>query len=171
MRLPASAAVLMLATTAAAFQSANAPAAFAQAASATVAQGITISGMVAHPGKIDAATLGAFKQIAYDGSFNSMSGRQAHRWTGPLLRDVLDKASVTDEPGKRTTMRHVILARGSDGYAAAIALGEIDPKGEGKQVIVALTQDGTPLKAPRLIVAGDASLTRCVHDLVSLEVR
>ena len=135
------------------------------------AQSIAVTGLVAHPGPIDAAALSALKQVTFKGSFNSMSGQQTHSWTGPLLLDVLDRASITDEPGKRTRMRHVILARGTDGYAAAVALGEIDPKGEAKQVIVALTQDGTKLKAPRLVVPNDASFTRAVHDLAVIEVR
>lgn len=141
------------------------------AAAPALAQSVTVSGLVTRPGPMNAASLSALRQITYSGSFNSMSGRQTHRWTGPLLLDVLDHAGITDEPGKRTRTRHVILARGTDDYAAAVAIGEIDPKGEGKQVIVALTQDGAPMKAPRLVVPGDASLTRCVHDLAVLEVR
>jgi DMSO/TMAO reductase YedYZ molybdopterin-dependent catalytic subunit len=143
----------------------------AQAQAQAPAHMITISGMVAHAGPMDDAALAALKQVHYKGRFNSMSGEQTHDWTGPLLLDVLDRAGLTDEPGKRTHIRHVILARGSDGYAAALAIGEIDPKAEGKQVIVALTQDGRTLDAPRLVVPGDASLTRCVHDLTVIEVR
>jgi hypothetical protein len=120
---------------------------------------------------VDMQSLATLKQTSVSGSFDSMSGRQTHRWTGPLLLDVLNRAGITDAPGKRTHMRHVILASGKDGYGAAIALGEIDPHGEGKPVIVALTQDGKAMKAPRLVVQGDASLTRSIHDLTSLDVR
>jgi hypothetical protein len=127
--------------------------------------------MVAHPGAVGTSALAGLKQVTYTGSFDSMSGKQTHRWTGPSLLDVLNQAGITDAPGKRTHMRHVILARGSDGYAAALAIGEIDPKGEGKQAIIALTQDGKPLRAPRLVVPGDASLTRAVHDVVEIQVR
>jgi thioredoxin reductase len=132
---------------------------------------VAVSGLVAHPGKIDMRALAALKQTTVAGTYDSMSGKQTHSWSGPLLLDVVGTAGITDEPGKRTHMRHVILATGSDGYGAAIALGEIDPKAEGKHVIVAVVQDGKPLKAPRVIVPGDASLTRCVHDLAVLDVR
>ena len=135
------------------------------------AQSVAIGGLVAHPGAVDISVLAALKQTSVSGSFDSMSGKQTHRWTGPLLLDVLNHAGMTDEPGKRTHMRHVILASGKDGYGAAIALGEIDPHGENKPVIVALTQDGETLKAPRLVVHGDVSLTRSVHDLESLDVK
>ncbi len=141
------------------------------AAGAARAQSVMVKGMVAHPGAMDMTALSALKQTSFSGSFDSMAGKQTHRWTGPLLLDVLNQAVITDAPGKRTHIRHAILAEGSDGYAAAIAIGEIEPKGAGKPVIVALTQDGKPMKAPRLIVPGDASLTRCVHDLAVLEVR
>ena len=135
------------------------------------AQTIAITGLVAHPGPMDAKALAALPQTTVTGTFNSMAGKQTHTWSGPKLLDILNRAGLTDEPGKRTRMRHVILAIGTDSYAAAIALGEIDPKGEAKNVIVALAQDSTPLKTPRLVVPNDASLTRCVHDLASLEVR
>jgi DMSO/TMAO reductase YedYZ molybdopterin-dependent catalytic subunit len=135
------------------------------------AQNVTVSGRVTHAGPMDVTALSALKQVSFKGSFNSMSGAQTHSWTGPLLLDVLDHAGLTDEPGKRTHIRHVILARGADGYAAALAIGEIDPKGEGKQVLVALTQDGKALKTPRLVVPGDKSFTRSVHDLTVIEVR
>ena len=133
------------------------------------APSLTVTGMVAHPGA--AGALNSLKQVTFGGSFDSMSGRQTHSWTGPLLLDVLNQAGMTDAPGKRTHMRHVIIAQGSDGYAAAIAIGEIDPRGEGKQAIVALTQDGTPLRAPRLVVPGDKSFTRAVHDLAEIKVQ
>jgi hypothetical protein len=135
------------------------------------AQSVMVKGLVAHPVALDSTALSALKQTSFSGSFDSMAGKQTHRWTGPLLLDVLNQAVITDEPGKRTHIRHVILAEGLDGYAAAIAIGEIEPKGEGKSVMVALTQDDKPMKAPRIVVPGDASFTRCVHDLAVLEVR
>jgi hypothetical protein len=129
---------------------------------------VQVSGMVAHPGPV---ALDGLKQVPVAASFQTMGGKQAHRWSGPLLLDVLAAASVTDEPGKKTHMRHVILARGADGYAVSVAIGEIEKVGEGKQVIVALTEDDKPLAAPRLVVPGDAHFARGVHDLVGLEVR
>jgi hypothetical protein len=115
--------------------------------------------------------LATLKPVSVAASFHTMHGAEAGQWSGPLLLDVLQQASITDAPGKRTHMRHVIIATGADGYGAAIAIGEIDPKGAGKQVIVAVAQDGKPLATPRLVVPGDASFTRGVRDLVGLEVR
>jgi hypothetical protein len=38
-------------------------------------------------------------------------------------------------------------------------------------VIVALREDDKPMAAPRLVVPGDSSFTRGVHDLAGLDVR
>ncbi|MEJ0044890.1 MAG: hypothetical protein WDN04_01095 [Rhodospirillales bacterium] len=104
-------------------------------------------------------------------SFKAKGGVEAHRWSGPLLLDVVGVAAVTDEPGRKTHMRHVIMARGADGYVVAVAIGEIEPIAEGKQVIVALREDGAALAAPRLVVPGDAHFARGVQGLVALEVK
>jgi hypothetical protein len=139
-------------------------------AGAAVAQmpSVAVTGMVGHPGPV---ALSALKPVAVSASFHTMHGEQSHRWSGPLLLDVVNAASVVDAPGKRTHMQHVILARGADGYAVAIAIGEIEHAGEGKQVIVALREDDKPMAAPRLVVPGDSSFTRGVHDLAGLDVR
>jgi hypothetical protein len=135
---------------------------------AAAAPAVQVSGLVAHPGPV---ALAGLKQVDVAASFQAKGGRQAHRWSGPRLLDVLGVAGVTDEPGRKTHMRHVILARGADGYAVAVAIGEIEPVGEGKQVIVALREDDVPLEAPRLVVPGDAHFARGVRGLVALEVR
>jgi hypothetical protein len=129
---------------------------------------VQVSGMVAHAGPV---ALAGLPQVTVAAGFKTMHGPQSHHWTGPLLASVVAAAGVQDEPGKRTHMRHVVLAVGNDGYAAAIALGEFDPMAEGKQIIVAVREDDAPMAAPRLVVPGDASFTRGVHDLVTLEVR
>jgi hypothetical protein len=137
-------------------------------AAAPPAPSVQVTGMVAHPGPV---VLGSLKQASYSGSFHAMGGQQTHRWSGPLLLDVLAAANVTDAPGKKTHMRHIILARGADGYIVAVAIGEIEPIGEGKQVIVATREDDKPLAAPRLVVPGDSHLARGVRDLQGLEVQ
>jgi hypothetical protein len=92
-------------------------------------------------------------------------------FTGALLWTVIDQAGWVDGAGKNATLRHTILVTGSDGYAAALSEGEIDPKLEGKQVILAYEKDGQPLDAPRLVVPGDAHAARSVHDVVGIDVR
>jgi hypothetical protein len=73
--------------------------------------------------------------------------------------------------GKNAALRHTILVIGSDGYAVALSEGEVDPKLEGKQVILALTKNGTALDQPQLVVPLDAHASRDVHDVVGIEIK
>ena len=53
-----------------------------------------------------------------------------------LRQPVAELAAPVDEPGRNTSLRHTLLAHGRDGYAVALAIGELDPHMAGKQVIV-----------------------------------
>lgn len=133
---------------------------------------LSISGSVAHPQVYDASALeklpathvvvttegehGGPKQAAYD---------------GVLLWLLLDKAGLVDAPGKKTKPLHVFLARGADGYAVALSIGEIAPMYEAKQVIVAYAQDGKALDGLKLVVPGDKRAARFVHDLANIDVK
>ena len=144
--------------------------AFATASSeAAIPLGIT--GMVHHELALSAADIAGLPQVTVQASFETMHGKQDHHWTGPLLWTLVQKAALRDEPGPRTGARHAILVTGKDGYAATIAIGEIDPALEGKQVILAIATDGPALTGPKLIVPGDRHGARDVHDVVSIMVR
>ncbi len=96
---------------------------------------------------------------------------QKNNFTGALLWAVVNAAAPADESGPRSHLQHTLLARGRDGYAVALAIGELDPEFEGKQVLVAYAQDGKKLPALRLVVPVDAKAGRSVRDLVSIEIR
>jgi hypothetical protein len=76
-------------------------------------------------------------------------------------------------PKKNASLRHPILITGRDGYAAALALGEIDPPLRGQSVIVAYAGGDPPASfaALRLVVPGDAHGGHNVRDIASIEVR
>ncbi len=84
---------------------------------------------------------------------------------------LIDKAGTVEETGHGAYLQHVVIARGIDGYGVAIAIGEIEPKFEGKQVIVAYQKDGVTLPSLRLIIPGDAHAGRDVRDLTELTLR
>jgi hypothetical protein len=63
-----------------------------------------------------------------------------------------------------------ILAIGADGYRAAVSWGEISPELAATPVLVAYTEDGVPLDAPRFVVPGDIAGSRYVSQLVELRV-
>ncbi len=83
-----------------------------------------------------------------------------------LLWTLVNNAGlVTPAKPRNAILRHVFfVTSGADGYSTAISIGEVHPALGNDQVIVALTKDGAPLDAPRLVVPGDAHASRGVHD-------
>ena len=141
-----------------------APAASAQDAPAA---GLVIQGQVGHPRTLALPDLMALPRVTVTLAHDA----QKASYTGALLWAVVSAAAPTNLPGDRTHVQHTVLARGKDGYAVALAIGELDPNLEGKQVLVAYERDGKPLPAPRLVVPGEAHPARSVKDLVAIEVR
>lgn len=95
---------------------------------------------------------------------------------GVPLMDLLAKEGVPhghDLRGK--ALSDYIVATGSDGYKAVLALAEVDPDFHPGEVLVADQMDGKPLDAKtgpfRLVVTEDKRPARSVHNLVSIEVR
>ncbi|HEY0207031.1 MAG TPA: molybdopterin-dependent oxidoreductase, partial [Acetobacteraceae bacterium] len=91
---------------------------------------------------------------------------------GPLLWTVLAHAGAVDSTKHQGDVRGAVLLAGQDGYTAILALGELSPQFEGKQVILALRVDGQPLELGhlRVVVPGDMRGGRGVHDLVQVRV-
>ncbi len=139
-------------------------------AAAAPSTSVQISGLVQHPQTFTLDAIRALPAPHVDATFTTMHGQDHHIWTGALLWDVVTKAGLKDEPGKRTTMRHVLLVRGTDGYTAAIAIGEIDPMLAGNQIILAYRAEAD-LPSLRLIVPGDKHGARDVHDVAGIEIR
>ncbi len=105
-------------------------------------------------------------------SFGTDHGKLNVAFAGPLLWTVLSAAHAVDPTNPKAAVRDYLLVTGSDGYAAVIALGEIAPAFENKQVILAETLNGAPLGPShlRLVVPGDARGGRSVRDVVSIAV-
>jgi DMSO/TMAO reductase YedYZ molybdopterin-dependent catalytic subunit len=134
---------------------------------------VVVRGDVEHRLKLTAADLAALPQVSVTVSFLSGSGSQSHTFTGPLLLDVIDLAGPGFDPAiKNDKLAHVVTATGSDGYRATVAWGELDPDFENNQILLAITQDGTPLgdAGPRLVVPGDSHGGRYVSDVVNLRL-
>jgi len=91
---------------------------------------------------------------------------------GPLLWTVLEKAGVIDLAKRRDRVSQTIMIVGRDGYHAVLALAEIAPEFEAKQVILVERMDGTPLDADhlRMVVPLDKRGGRSVRDVVRIEV-
>ena len=132
---------------------------------------LALSGHIAHPRSYSAKDLAVLPQVSVDVPANGSPQAPTTHLTGVLVWPLLDAAGWSDVPGRKTYLQHVILARGKDGYAVALSIAELDPGFEGKQVIVAMAQDGKPLDHPELVVPGDHRAGRRVKDIVALDVQ
>lgn len=140
-------------------------------ATPVVAQSIAVSGAAAHPGAIAFDALKAMPPVTVTVSQQTDRGPASGSFTGVLLWTLIQNAAPIDAPGKNGYLRHTFLIEGSDGYAAAISQGEIDPRLEGKQIILAWSKDDQPLAAPELVVPGDAHAARRVHDVAGIVIQ
>ena|SRR5689334_17380460 len=135
---------------------------------------VTITGDVEHELHLSRDELREMSQTNVSVSFQTHHGKEAGRFSGVLLWQLLEQASMSDDGEKGASLRHTILVYGSDGYAVALSAGEISPEFAGKAVILALAKNGKPLDPHdglQLIVPGDKRGGRAVHDVVSIDVR
>ncbi len=141
-----------------------------QAISVTSSLAVSLTGVKA-PAQLWIDDLKKLPQITVTISQATDHGAVNATFTGALLWTVIDNAGWINGPEKNAYLRHTVLVTGKDGYMAALSEGEIDPKLEGKQVILAVSKNGAPLERPRLVVPGDAHASRDVHDVFSIEVK
>jgi hypothetical protein len=109
-------------------------------------------------------------------SFHNVHTKADESYSGVPLIDLLASLGVPhgkDLRGKG--LSEYIVATGSDGYKAVLALAEVDPEFHPGDVIVADAMDGKPLddkNGPfKLVVTEDKRPARSVHNLVSIEVK
>jgi DMSO/TMAO reductase YedYZ molybdopterin-dependent catalytic subunit len=119
---------------------------------------------------MSAEDIAALPMIQLNIGFATEHGPRQANFEGPLLWTVLDHAHAIDPAKPRESVRQTILLTGQDGYTAVLAVGEISPEFENKQVILAERMDGKPLDHPRIVVPGDKRGGRGVHDLVRIAV-
>ena len=132
---------------------------------------VTVSGAVAKPLTLTPAALAAEPQTSLHVEFNTEHGPQSADFAGVPLWSVLQQAGLVAGSAKGGKLRHGILVVGTDGYGALLSEGELDPDFAGRQVILALTQNGQPIKdGIRLVVPGDKKGGRSVRGVATIEV-
>ena len=133
------------------------------------ADGVSVTAPKAASSQLTTATLSRLPMTKIDVSFGTDHGALHASFTGPLLWVVLGAAQI--KTGK-DVVRDIVLVTGNDGYTASIALGEISPAFENKQIILAEAMNSKPLGAAhwRLVVPGDARGGRSVRDVVAIAV-
>jgi DMSO/TMAO reductase YedYZ molybdopterin-dependent catalytic subunit len=133
---------------------------------------VVLDGQVQKSGQLRESDLKALPATTESVSFMTGKGAETGSYTGVLLWTLLTNATIIEEP--KTHLSHIVMVTGSDGYAVSFSIGELDPKFEGKQVILAYAKDGQPLGPDdglRLIVPRDVHGGRAVKDVVHIEVR
>jgi DMSO/TMAO reductase YedYZ molybdopterin-dependent catalytic subunit len=128
---------------------------------------VKLDGAVKMPASFTLAQLQAMPAVSVDVTYE---GQGKSTWKGVALAPLIDAAGTVEEKGGGAYLRHMIVAKGTDGYASGIAIGEIDTKFEGKHVIIAYEKDGQPLDSLRLVVPGDAHAGRAVRDLMEITI-
>lgn len=109
-------------------------------------------------------------------TFHNVHTKADETYTGVALTDLLAKyGAPTGDKLRGKGLSDYIVATGSDGYKVVLSLAETDPSFHPGNVIVADTMDGKPIgdkDGPfRLVVTEDKRPARCVHNLVSIELR
>jgi hypothetical protein len=133
---------------------------------------VVVTGAVRHPGiTLTLAQLRAMPTHTVMVSFGTAKGTESRTETGVPLATLLDQLGLATDPARKDDdLSFAVLAIGADGYRALVSYGEISPAYGNCGVLVSLTQDGTPLAQPRLIVPGDVKGGRDVTDLVRLQI-
>jgi len=132
---------------------------------------VVVSGAVHQPVILSLDALRAYPPRTQAVSFGSAKGQESHTYQGAALTDVMAKADVVMAPAvKNPQLRLAVVASGADGYQAVVSWGEFSPDFGAIPILLAYTEDGQPLTAPRLVVPGDKKGGRYVSGLTGLKV-
>jgi DMSO/TMAO reductase YedYZ molybdopterin-dependent catalytic subunit len=134
--------------------------------------GITVVGPSHPPVNVTLGELSRLPTTQIHTNFLTERGPHSASFEGPLLWAVLEKAGVIDPAQHRNQVSQTVVILGRDGYRAVLALGEIAPEFEAKQVILAERMDGKPLDADhlRVVVPLDKRGGRSVREVARIEV-
>lgn len=151
---------------------AAAPALSADPTVAAAPAGIVVAREAGPEHVVTADELGALATVQVTVAVEPGHGPPQRSYEGPLLWAVLDHTGAIDAAKVREQVRPTVLITGRDGYRAILALGEITPEFEGKQVIIAERMDGQALGPDhlRIVVPGDKRGGRGVRDVVRIVV-
>lgn len=143
----------------------------ASATPARVAGAVTISGAVAEQMTVSLADLRAYPAQTQQVSYEGAGKHQEHTYVGASVFDILTAAKPQiDQTAKNGIIRLAVLGTASDGYQAAFSWGEFEPGFHNTPILIAYTEDGQDLQAPRLVVPGDARGGRYLDDVSNLDV-
>jgi PEP-CTERM motif len=135
----------------------------------------TVTGDGVAPTTYDLVTLSALPETTETVTFKTGAGPHTGIFTGPTLWNLLNGVGLQTPAVKNGALRQYVIAEGSDGYTALLALGELNPNfgGSNPQVLVAYQENNAPLGPAgfaRIVAAKDNFGGRYVSNLADLQV-
>ncbi|WP_328877293.1 molybdopterin-dependent oxidoreductase [Streptomyces sp. NBC_00299] len=135
---------------------------------------LALTGDLVRPARLTVSDLLAWPQHEAEVSFEcATSGIRHHRFTGPLLHDVLSAAGPGFDPARRKDrLRFLIAVSGADGHHALLSWAEIDPDFGRAPVLLAVGIDDTSLDraGPQLVLPQDRCGARHISGITAIRV-
>ncbi|MFD0004440.1 molybdopterin-dependent oxidoreductase [Streptomyces sp. NPDC127178] len=135
---------------------------------------LALTGDLIRPARLTASDLLVWPQHEAEVSFEcATSGIRHHRFTGPLLHDVLSAAGPGFDPARRKDrLRFLIAVSGADGRHALLSWAEIDPDFGRAPVLLAVGIDDTSLDraGPQLVLPQDRCGARHISGITAIRV-
>ncbi len=135
---------------------------------------LVLAGDLHRPARLTVPDLLGWPQHRADVSFEcATSGIQQHRFTGPLLHDVLMAAGPRFDPARRKErLRFLIAVSSADGHHVLLSWAEIDPDFGRAPVLLAVGIDDTPLDraGPQLVLPQDRCRARRISGINAIRV-
>jgi DMSO/TMAO reductase YedYZ molybdopterin-dependent catalytic subunit len=117
-----------------------------------------LTGEVNNPAIYDKVSLGRLPHSVVNVTFLAKGGSQSSSFRGVPLWNLLTAAGIKSDHTRRGRFQYVEIT-GTDCYQVVLAIAELDPNFAGEQVLVADSQNGSPLGSnagfARLVVPGD----------------
>ncbi|MFJ9020263.1 molybdopterin-dependent oxidoreductase [Streptomyces sp. NPDC102259] len=135
---------------------------------------LVLAGDLSRPARLTVPDLLGWPQHQTEVAFEcATSGVRHHRFTGPLLHEVLADAGPGFDPARRKDrLRFLIAVSGADGHHALLSWAEIDPDFGRAPVLLAVTIDDTPLDhaGPQLVLPQDRCGARHISGVNAIRV-